>query len=145
VKTTSEALLLHLLVRSFCGNSAALYVGSVRRLERGFEVQIRFLRSKTMILFTCRLMPADLRLQSDRETQKSDIYFTNHTLTGKPNAFPFQESESGLAARVGLLVKLLFAGCLPYLFHQSHFDWEKDASPSPGLDSARRFRRPRCQ
>jgi hypothetical protein len=40
------------------------------------------------------------------------IYFTNHTLTGKPDAFPFQESESGLGARVGLLVKLLFARCL---------------------------------
>jgi hypothetical protein len=83
VKTTSEALILHLLVRSFCSNSAALYVGSVRRLERGFEVQIRFLTSKAMILFTCRLMPADLRLQSNRETQKSEIYFTNYTLTGK--------------------------------------------------------------
>ena len=104
-----------------------------------------FFRSKALILFTRRLMPAELRLQSDRETQKSGIYFTNHTLTGKPNAFPFQESESGLSARVGLLVRLFFAGCLPYLFHQSHFDWEKDASPSPGLDSARRFRRPRSQ
>jgi hypothetical protein len=84
-----------------------------------------------MILFTCRLMPADLRLQSNRETQKSEIYFTNHTLTGKPNAFPFQESESGLGTRVGLLVRLFFAGCVPYLFHQLHFDWEKDAFPSP--------------
>ena len=67
-----------------------------------------------MILLTRRLMPAELRLQSDRETQKSEIYFTNHTLTGKPNAFPFQESESGLGTRVGLLVKLLFARCQLY-------------------------------
>jgi hypothetical protein len=58
------------------------------------------------------------------------IYFTNHTLTGKPDAFPFQESESGLGARVGLLVKLFFAGRLPTLFHQSHFDWEQ-SSPTP--------------
>ena len=40
-----------------------------------------------MILFTRRLMPAELRLQSDRETQKSEIYFTNYTLTGQPEAF----------------------------------------------------------
>src|ERR1039458_9246042 len=120
-----------------------------------------------MILFTRRLMPAELRLQSDRGTQKSEIYFTNHTLTGKrtlfrccirtlsgdstvrdvrnglvrtvlvrlyftnhtltgkPDAFPFQESESGLGAQVGPLVKLHFARCLPYLFHQPHRSEER--------------------
>ena len=50
----------------------------------GSKRRIRFLGSKAMILFTRRLMPAELRLQSDRETQKSEIYFTDHTLTGKP-------------------------------------------------------------
>ena len=59
------------------------HVGSV-----GSKRRIRFLGSKAMILFTRRLMPAELRLRSDRETQKSEIYFTNHTLTGKPDAFP---------------------------------------------------------
>ena len=48
-----------------------------------------------MILFTCRLMPAELRLQSDRETQKSEIYFTNHTLTGKPERYSFWKSDAG--------------------------------------------------
>jgi hypothetical protein len=44
-----------------------------------------------MILFTRRLMPAELRLQSDRETRKLEIYFTDYTLTGQPGEFPFQE------------------------------------------------------
>ena len=65
---------------------------------------MRFHGSKALILFTRRLMPAELRLQSDRGTQKSEIYFTNHTLTGKLAAFPWL-----------------------------------------GLDTARRFRGPRCQ
>jgi hypothetical protein len=47
-----------------------------------------------MILFTRRLMAAGLRLQSDRETHESEIYFTNRTLTGKPNAFPWLGSDT---------------------------------------------------
>jgi hypothetical protein len=62
---------------------------------------MRFHVSKALILFTRRLMPAEQRLQSDRGTQKFEIYFTNHTLTGKPDAFPFQESESGWVPRSG--------------------------------------------
>jgi hypothetical protein len=34
-----------------------------------------------MILFTQALVAAELRLQSDREIPKSEIYFTNCTLT----------------------------------------------------------------
>jgi hypothetical protein len=67
------------------------------------------------------------------------LYFTNHTLTGKQNAFPFQGSESGLSVRVGLLVKLFFARCLPSLFHQSHFDWNRESLSA--FDSRSR---PRC-
>ena len=53
----------------------------------------------------------------DRETQKSEIYFTNHTLTGKPNAFPWLGSDT--ARRFQRAVR-----CSPSLFHQLHFDWE---------------------
>ena len=42
---------------------------------------MRFHGSKALILFTRRIMPAELRLQSDRETQKSEIYFTDRTLS----------------------------------------------------------------
>ncbi len=49
-----------------------------------------------MILFTRRLMPAELRLQSNRETQKAEIYFTDYTLAGQPGL-----SRSGSQTRVG--------------------------------------------
>jgi len=48
-----------------------------------------------MILFTQRLMAEELRLQSDRETQKSEIYFTNRTLTGKPEGYLLRKSDTG--------------------------------------------------
>jgi|SRR5271157_77943 len=64
----------------------------------GSKRRICFLGSKAMILFTRPLMAADLRLQSDRETQKSEIYFTDYTLAGQPDAFPFQESGLRLGA-----------------------------------------------
>ena len=50
----------------------------------GSNRRIHVLGSKPMILFTRRLMPAELRLQLDRETQKLDIYFTDYTLAGQP-------------------------------------------------------------
>jgi len=54
-----------------------------------------------MILFTRRLMPAELRLQSDRETQMSGIYLANRTLTGKPDlCLPL---SSDIAKRFGSL------------------------------------------
>ena len=82
-----------------------------------------------MILFTRRLMPAELRLQSDRETQKSEIYFTNHTLTGKPDAFPLLGLDICQAIpQAALSVTPSFARCSPTLFHQSHFDWEQELS-----------------
>jgi hypothetical protein len=49
-----------------------------------------------MILFTRRLMPAELQLQSDRETQKSEIYFTDYTLAGQPGLI-----RSGSLTRAG--------------------------------------------
>ena len=65
-----------------------------------------------MILFTRSLMPAELRLQSDRETQKSEIYFTNHTLTGKLDAFPWLGSDTARrfrrpAVRIGFVRRVL--------------------------------------
>ena len=41
----------------------------------GSNRRIHVLGSKPMILFTRRLMPAELRLQLDRETQKSGYLF----------------------------------------------------------------------
>ena len=60
----------------------------------GSNRRIHVLGSKPMILFTRRLMPADLRLQSDRETQKSEIYFTDYTLAGQPGAYSFWKSDA---------------------------------------------------
>jgi hypothetical protein len=63
----------------------------------------------------------------DREAQKFEIYFTNHTLTGKPNAFPWLGSDTARrfhGPREALPVRPSFAECSPSLFHQSHFDWE---------------------
>ena len=57
---------------------------------------MRFHGSKAMILFTHRLMPAKSRLQSDRGTQKSEIYFTDYTLAGQPGACSFWKSDAGM-------------------------------------------------
>ena len=65
---------------------------------------MRFHGSKVLILFTHRLMPAELRLQSDRETQKSEIYFTDYTLTGQTHALA-SESQDCDWGRGVLLVK----------------------------------------
>jgi hypothetical protein len=48
----------------------------------GSGLQLRFVGSKAMILFAALLLVAEPLLQADRETQKSDIYFTDYTLTG---------------------------------------------------------------
>jgi len=40
-----------------------------------------------MILFAPHLMAAEPWLQSDRETQKLDIYFTDYTLTEQTEAY----------------------------------------------------------
>ena len=56
---------------------------------------MRFHESTALILFTHRLMPAELGLQSDCGTQKSEIYFTDYTLTGQPGAYSFWKSEAG--------------------------------------------------
>ena len=76
-----------------------------------------------MIPSTWRLMPADLQLQVERRSQKSRIYFTNCTLTGKPDAFCFAGfgcfwSVAGRADSDAFVRTVP-----PSLFHQSHFDW----------------------
>ncbi len=57
------------------------------------------------------------------------LYFTNHTLTGKQNAFPFQGSESGLSARVGLLVKLFSRGACHLYFTNRALTGNESLSP----------------
>jgi hypothetical protein len=84
VKTNPKAFLLHLLVCGFSGDPAALYVGTVSRRKRGFGAVSG---SKAMILFAPHLMAAEPWLQSDRETQKLDIYFTDYTLTEQTEAY----------------------------------------------------------
>ena len=107
---------------------------------------MRFHGSKALILFTRRLMPAELRLQSDRGTQKSEIYFTNHTLTGKRALFrccirtlsgdsTVRDVSNGLVRTV--LVRLYFTNYT--------LTGKLAAFPWLGLDTARRFRGPRCQ
>jgi len=63
--------------------------------SEGAKRRIRFLGSKPMILLTRRLMPAEPRLQSNREAQKSEIYFTDYTLTGQQGAYSFWKSDAG--------------------------------------------------
>jgi hypothetical protein len=70
------------LVRSHVGS-----VGSKRR--------IRLVGCKAMILFARRLVSVELRPRPNRELQKSEIYFTNHTLTGKPEGCSFWKSDAG--------------------------------------------------
>ena len=88
----------------------------------GSKRRIRFLGSKAMILFTRRLMPAELRLQSDRETQKSEIYFTDYTLAGQPGAYSFWKSERACDPQ-GQSVHKVGPRRSPTLFHRLHFDW----------------------
>ena len=64
-----------------------------------------FLGSKAMILFAPHLLAAEPWLQSDGEAQKLDIYFTDYTLTGQPDAFP-SESQDCECRRGVPLVKL---------------------------------------
>ena len=40
-----------------------------------------------MILFTSRLMPGEVSPRADRETQESEFYFTDHSLTGQSTSF----------------------------------------------------------
>ena len=106
-----------------------------------------------MILFARRLAPAEVRRHTDRETQKSGVYFTNRTLTGQgtpvarvgllreANAQLFSPISLWLADSTGsgcgtgtlaadnpagfgpTVCGAFFARCLPGLFHQSHSDW----------------------
>ena len=89
---------------------------------------MRFHGSKALILFTRRLMPAELRLQSDRRTQKSEIYFTDYTLTGQPHALA-SESQDCEWGRVVLLVKPSH-GASQLFFHRLHFGWTTGCFPS---------------
>src|SRR5664279_3489742 len=89
----------------------------------GAKRQIRYIGSKTMILLTRRLMPAELRLQSDRETQKSEIYFTDYTLAGQPGAYSFWKSDASRRSAGTVNTLRSDREALPYLFHRLHFDW----------------------
>ena len=84
METTPEVFLLHLRVGGFFGNLAALFIGSFHiggMLLQSGEYSV--LMPTSMILFIWRLMPGEPPPQSNGETQRSEIYFTNHTLTGK--------------------------------------------------------------
>jgi hypothetical protein len=65
------------------------------------------------------------------------LYFTNCTLTGK-QSFPVPRGRIGTGCRGGLLVKLFLAKCLPSLFHQSRFDWERESLSAFDSGSRRR-------
>src|SRR5271166_5566878 len=95
------------------------HVGSV-----GAKRRMCLIGCKAMILFARGLVSAELRPRSNRELQKSEIYFTNHTLTGKLDAFPRLGFDCQAIPQAALSVTPSFAGCSPSLFHQSHFDWE---------------------
>jgi len=62
----------------------------------GSRRRIHLVGSNPMILFTRRLMSVELPLQSDRETQKSGLYFTDYTLAGQPGAYSFWKSDAGM-------------------------------------------------
>ena len=94
---------------------------------------MRFHGSKALILFTRRLTPAELRLQSDRGTQKSEIYFTDYTLTGQPDGFA-SESQDCEWGRGVLLVKPLHG--LANFFHRLHFGWTTGCIPLPRVRAA---------
>ena len=96
-------------------------------------------------------MPGEVSPRADRETQESEFYFTDHSLTGQSTSFlycwpppcnhaelfstirtltgkrpsvPGVESRQVTARlRVGLSGNVSFARCSPSLFHRSHFDW----------------------
>jgi hypothetical protein len=79
-----------------------------------------------MILLARRLTPTELRLQSDREIPKSEIYFTNHTLTGNRRAIRSGSQTRAGDPKTGPSVTPSFGRWAPFLFHQSHFDWEHE-------------------
>ena len=66
------------------------HVGSV-----GAKRRMCLVGCKVMILFARGLVSAELRPRSNRELQKSEIYFTNCTLTGKPEGYSFWKSDAG--------------------------------------------------
>ena len=90
---------------------------------------MRFHGSKALILFTRRLTPAELRLQSDRGTQKSEIYFTDYTLTGQPDGFA-SESQDCEWGRGVLLVEPSRGACQLY-FTDYTLAGQPDAFPFP--------------
>ena len=113
---------------------------------------MRFHGSKALILFTRRLMPSELRLQSDRGTQKSEIYFTNHTLTGKraltgkrPLFRCCIRTLSGDSTVRDVRNGLVRTVPVRLYFTNHTLTGKLAAFPWLGLDTARRFRGPRCQ
>ena len=67
-------------------------------------------------------MPREVTPRADRETQKSEFYFTDHSLTG----------QSSSLSTAGLLLHLRQT-----FFHRSHFDWH-GSFPFQELDACRR-------
>jgi len=133
---------LHLRVCGFGGNPAASYLVRLRPGTADSKRRRCFLGSKALILFTGPLMPAELRLQSDRETQKSEIYFTDYTLAGQPGAYSFWKSDASRRSAGTVNTLRSDREALPYLFHRLHFDWATHR-PSVGLTVRRRFQGPR--
>ena len=94
----------------------------------GAKRRIHLLGSNPMILFTRRPMPAELRLQSDRESQKSEIYFTDYTMAGQPGGLLVLEVRRGHAVRRPDCQYIRsVARRLPSLFLRLHFDWATGA------------------
>jgi hypothetical protein len=68
----------------------------------------------------------------DRETQKSEIYFTNHTLTGKPNAFPWLGSDTARRFRRPYGARhLYFTNCTLTGKPEAYSFWKSDAAVRP--------------
>ena len=99
-----------------------------------------------MILFTCRLMPAELRLRSDRGTQSQvhrphfvweQILRWNRPRLGNCSSKFISPVALCLGTRVSSLLtpeaanrcQLVLAAPSPDLFHQPHFVWEQESLP----------------
>jgi len=99
-------------------------------------------------------MPGEVSPRADRETQESEFYFTDHSLTGQSTSFlhcwltshnprrPFfyrshfdwRSSVPGVGRQqatcrpqVGLSGQDVVRKCSPSLFHRSHLDWEQES------------------
>ena len=65
-------------------------------------------------------MPGEVSPRADRETQESEFYFTDHSLTGQSTSF---------------LCADLLALPMPNFFHHLHFDWQTGCLSVPRVES----------